>query len=118
MRRHEVDRGRRRHLRGDDEVALILAVLVVDEDVHAPVACFVDDLLRRRHRRGVGAVGQPLLELAQRFGGRVPAGGVQVAQAVGVQTGGAGEAGLGDAALLDEDPDTIDDAHDWRHITS
>ncbi len=47
MGRHEVDRGRRRHLRGDDEIALILAVLVVDEDEHAAVAGLVDDLLGR-----------------------------------------------------------------------
>ena len=42
---HEVDRVGRRHLRGDDEVALILAVLVVDEDEHPAVARLVDDLL-------------------------------------------------------------------------
>ena len=42
---HEVDRVGRRHLRGDDEVALILAVLVVDQDEHAAVARLVDDLL-------------------------------------------------------------------------
>ena len=45
---HEVDRARRRHLRGDDEIALILAVLVVDEDEHAAVLGLVDDLLGRR----------------------------------------------------------------------
>ena len=41
--RHEVDRVRGRHLRRDDEVALILAALVVDEDEHAAVARLVDD---------------------------------------------------------------------------
>src|SRR3546814_6173110 len=51
MRRHEVDRVRRRHLRGNDEVALILAVLVVDEDEHAPVARLGDNLFGARHRR-------------------------------------------------------------------
>src|SRR6185437_11164729 len=38
----------RRHLRRDDEVALVLAVLVVDEDEHPAVAGFLYDLLDRR----------------------------------------------------------------------
>ena len=42
---HEVDRVGGRHLRRDDEVALILAVVVVDEDEHAAVARLVDDRL-------------------------------------------------------------------------
>ena len=46
---HEVDRVGRRHLGGDDEIALILAVLVVDQDEHAAVARLVDDLLGARH---------------------------------------------------------------------
>ena len=45
---HEVDGVRRRHLRGDDEVALVLAVLGVDQDDHAPVAQVLDDLVDRR----------------------------------------------------------------------
>ena len=51
--RHEVDRGRRAHLRRDDEVALVLAVLVVDEDEHPAVARVLDDLLDRGDRVGV-----------------------------------------------------------------
>ena len=50
MRRHEVDRVRRAHLGGDDEVALVLAVLVVDEDEHPAVARVLDDLLHRGDR--------------------------------------------------------------------
>ncbi len=42
--RHEVDRIRRRHLRGDDEVALVLPVLVIDQDEHPAVARRVDQL--------------------------------------------------------------------------
>ena len=49
--RHEVDRLRRRHLRRDDQVALVLAILVVDQDDHAAVADVLDDLLDRRQRR-------------------------------------------------------------------
>ncbi len=47
---HEVDRLGRGHLGGDHEVALVLAVLVVDEDEHAAVAGVVDDLFDRRNR--------------------------------------------------------------------
>ena len=50
---HEVDRGRRAHLRRDDEVALVLAVLVVDEDEHPAVARVLDDLLDRGDRVGI-----------------------------------------------------------------
>ena len=42
---HEVDRVRRGELRRDDEVALVLAVLVVDQDEHAAVARFLDQFL-------------------------------------------------------------------------
>ena len=45
---HEIDRLGRRHLRRDDEIALVLAVLVVDQDEHAAVARLLDDLLDRR----------------------------------------------------------------------
>ncbi len=42
--RHEVDLFRRRHLGRDDQVALILPVLVIDQDEHTAVARLVDDL--------------------------------------------------------------------------
>ena len=48
---HEIDGIRRRHLRRDDEVALVLALLGVDEDEHAPVARVLDNLLDGRERR-------------------------------------------------------------------
>src|SRR3546814_20476716 len=44
VRRHEVDRVGGHHLRGDDEIALVLAILLVDEDEHAAVLRLVDDL--------------------------------------------------------------------------
>ena len=68
---HEVDRVRRRHLRRDDEVALILAVFVVDEDEHAAVARLVDDRLGPDQHVGGAALDQ-LFEPAERVGGRVP----------------------------------------------
>ncbi len=46
---HEVDRVGRRHLRGDDQVAFVLAPLVIHQDDHPAVARVVDDLLDRRH---------------------------------------------------------------------
>ena len=45
---HEVDGVGRRHLRRNDEVALVLAILGVDEHDHAAVAHLFDDLLDRR----------------------------------------------------------------------
>ncbi len=45
---HEVDRVRRGELRGDDKVAFVLAVLVIDQDEHAAVAGFLDQFRRRR----------------------------------------------------------------------
>jgi hypothetical protein len=51
--RHEIDGFRRRHLGRDHQVALVLPILVVDQDEHAPVARFVDDLLDRRQERQI-----------------------------------------------------------------
>ena len=51
---HEVDGDGRRHLGRDDEVALVLAVLVVDKEEHPPVAGVVDDLVDRGDRVGIG----------------------------------------------------------------
>ena len=42
---HEVDRVGRGELRGDDQVAFVLAVLVIDQDEHAAVARFLDQFL-------------------------------------------------------------------------
>jgi hypothetical protein len=47
---HEVDRVRRRHLRRNDEIPLIFPVFVVDEDEHAAVSRFVDQLLGGRQK--------------------------------------------------------------------
>ena len=60
---HEVDRIGRRELGGDDEVALVLPVLVIDQDEHAAAPRLLDQLLGRgdevrevdglrRHRAG------------------------------------------------------------------
>ena len=45
MTGHEVDRVGRGELRGDDEVALVFAVLVIDQDEHPAVAGFLDQFL-------------------------------------------------------------------------
>ena len=50
VRGHEVDRLGRRELRRDREVALVLAVLVVDDDDEAAGADVLDRLLDRRER--------------------------------------------------------------------
>jgi len=44
---HEVHRVRRRHLRGDHEVALVLALFGVDEHDHAAIAHVLEDLRDR-----------------------------------------------------------------------
>src|SRR5690606_22770534 len=64
VRGHEVDRVGSRHLRRDDEVALVLTVLVVDEDEHATIARLVDDLLDRHENRGVVVLAEEAFELA------------------------------------------------------
>ena len=51
VRRHEVDRLGRRELRGDRQVALVLAVRVVDDDDDAALADLLDRLLDRGERR-------------------------------------------------------------------
>ena len=104
---HEVDRVGRRHLRRDDEVALILAVLVVDQDEHAAVARLVDDLLGARHH-SARAAGEEFLELDQSVGGRVPVLVAELAQAVGMEAGGAGEAGAAHLAGGDEVAEAVD----------
>ena len=48
MGRHKVDGLRRAHLRRDHQIAFILAVLMVHQNEHAPVAGVLDDLLGRR----------------------------------------------------------------------
>ena len=54
VRRHEIDRIGRRELRRDRQVALVLAILVVDDDDHPALADVLDRLLDRRERRGHG----------------------------------------------------------------
>ena len=52
LRDHEVDRLGRDLLGGDDQVALVLAVLVIDQDDHAPVAQLLEGLLDGAERGG------------------------------------------------------------------
>ncbi len=63
---HEIDGLRRRHLGGDDEIALVLPVLVVDQDEHAPVAGVLDHVLDIREKvrmdhRGIPSPSGPAL---------------------------------------------------------
>ena len=52
--RHEIDRIRCRKLRGDDQIALILAVFIIHQDEHAPAARFFQQFLGRRDEVGEG----------------------------------------------------------------
>ena len=47
---HEVDGVGRRHLRRDDEIAFVFAILGIDENDHAAVLHLLDDLFDRRER--------------------------------------------------------------------
>ena len=105
---HEVDRVRSCHLRGDNEIALVLAVFVIDQDEHAPVARLVDDFLDRHEHRPVVVGEQEVVELAEGFSGGVPTVFSAIAQRVGVKSGSAGEAGLAHAALGDDQADSLD----------
>ena len=105
---HEVDRIGRRHLRRDDQIALVLAVLVVDQHIHPAVARLVDNFFDGNEHRAVVVGEQEAFELAQRIGGGVPARLGAVAQGVGVEAGGAGEGCARHAAFGDEGADAID----------
>jgi hypothetical protein len=48
MLRHEIDGVGRRHLCGNDEIALILAILVIDQDEHPAVAGVFNNFFGRR----------------------------------------------------------------------
>ena len=50
VRGHEIDRLRRDALRGDGQIAFVLAVLVVDDDDHLAVADGLDRVLDGRER--------------------------------------------------------------------
>jgi hypothetical protein len=91
---HEIDGRRGAHLGGDDDIALVLAVLVIDQDVHAAVAGFLDDLLDGDQHGRFVIVGQEAFQLAQRFGGGVPVLFPHIAQRVGMETGRAGQPDL------------------------
>jgi hypothetical protein len=109
VHRHEVDRLRGRHLRGDDEIAFVLAVLVVDEDVHPAVARLVDDLFDRCEHRLVVIGVEEGFELGEGLGGGIPARFGAIAQGVGVEPSGAGEASACHGARCDEIANACDE---------
>ena len=106
--RHEVDRIGRGHLRRDHQIALVLAVLIVDQHEHAPVARFLDDFLDRDEDRRIFLCVEEGVELAQGFGGGVPVRLGAVAQGVGMEARRAGEGGAGHAAGGDGGAHTAD----------
>ena len=98
---HEIDRIGRGHLRGDHQIALILPVLIVDQNEHAPIQRFVDDLLCSRHH--AAAIAREIrLQLVQRLGTGIPVRSAKIAQGVGVQPGGAGKTCTGHAPGFDQ----------------
>jgi hypothetical protein len=102
VRGHEIDRRRGRHLRGNDQIAFVLAVLVIDQHEHSAVARFVDDVLDRR-QHGICVVPvEKAGKLAERLGGGVPTVLIAIAQRVGMEAGSAGEAAARHRARCDE----------------
>jgi hypothetical protein len=51
--RHEVDRLRRDEVGGDDDIAFVFAILLVDQDDHAAGLQFSDDFERGNEGHGV-----------------------------------------------------------------
>ncbi len=105
---HEIDRVGRRHLRGNDEIALILAAFVVDQDEHPPVARLVDDRFGPDQNLGRPALDQ-LFEPPQGVGGRIPVGCTQFTKRIGVKPGGAGKAGAAHFAGGDDGLEPFDE---------
>ena len=118
MRRHEIDRAGCRHLGGNDQVAFVLAVLVIDKDVHPAVARFVDDLLGADDDRGLVIGLEEGFEFGERIGGRVPAILAALAQGIGMEPSSAGKAGAGHETLRNERADFFDRVHTGWGITA
>jgi len=88
--RHKVDCCRCRHLRRDDKITFVLTIFVVDQDVHFPIARFVDYLLNS-DKNGCRIIRvEECPEFSQGFSCWVPFGFVGIAQSVGVKAGSAG----------------------------
>ncbi|QYU65973.1 DNA polymerase I [Leptolyngbya sp. 15MV] len=105
--RHEVDRGGCGHLGGDHQVALVLAVLVVDQHEHPPVARLVDDLLDAGEDRAVVVGEEERLQLAERVGGGVPCLVGAIAQRIGVEPGGTRDPGARHRGIVDQVADAF-----------
>ncbi len=65
---HEIDGIGRRHLSGDDEIALVLAVLGIDDDDHAAIAHVLNDLSRRGQESRAFFIGNCAKALGSRSG--------------------------------------------------
>ena len=93
MRRHEIDRIGGGHLCGNDQVALILTILVVDKDIHAPIARLVYDFLNPDEDRCLIIVVEEIFQFSERVGRGIPGAFSAIAQSVGVKSRRAGETG-------------------------
>ena len=101
VRRHEIDRVGRRHLRRDDQIAFILAILVIDQNIHPTIARFLDNFLDRHQCRAIVTGSKIRFELAQRFRRRVPVHVIKITQRIGMQPRRAGKTGPRHAATGD-----------------
>lgn len=110
MRRHKVDGIRRGHLRWNDQVAFILAVFIIHENIHPAIARFVDDLLSADESRLAAIVcEEEILELGQSLGCRVPVILSAVAQSVSVEARCPRQTRFGEFARCDQAANLCDD---------
>jgi hypothetical protein len=116
VRGHEVDRVGSGHLRRNHEVALILPVLVVDENEHAAIAGLVDDLFGAGESGAAFASVEIGFQLGERVCGGIPVRFAELAETVGMKPGGAGEAGPRHGAAIDQPDDLLEDMV-CRHVT-
>ncbi len=93
MRCHEIDGGGRCHLCRDHQVAFVLAIFVIDQHEHAPVARFLDDFLHRCQHGAVIIRSQKRIQLRQRFRRRVPVFLGTIAQRIGMKSGSTRDGG-------------------------
>ena len=106
--RHEVDSGGGGHLAGNDEIALVFAVFVVDQDIHPPVARFIDDFLDPDQNGAVVVVVEETRKLRQRIRGWVPAILQAGLQRIGMQPRRPRQPTPAHLSALDDLADTVD----------
>ena len=111
VRCHEIDRIGCGHLCRDHQIAFILPILVIDENKHAAIARFVDNLFRTDDNRRLVIRFEKAFELGQRIGGGIPAVLGAISQSVGMKARTTCKAGTGHQAVADDRANFFDRVH-------